>query len=454
MTLTLRKYQQEAVNKLTKLNRAALFDEQRTGKTPTALAIAKAKGIDKLLIVTTCSSLYNWNKEITNWLGICSVVCDGTLKRKKQIIKDWNNGALIVTLDSLKFTESREGLVGFLLSAKPEMVILDEAHKIRNVKSMAAKSMYKFNKVLHLLALTGTPEYSKAGDVFSILHWLFPKEYNSVWKFQQEYLEHTEETIYVAGRIRTITHYGNYIPEKLKELQEFLNTFATRRTRKEVMAWLPDKDYCKVELNANKIQKQALEALKETFQYNDIVTQGILDRTVKYRQICLDPRIVGIDGNSPKTEYIKNYINDYPERPIIIFSGLTEYLNILYADLAPKHKIAMITGDVNKAQREVYINDFQAAKFNVMLINTQAGKEAITLDRAEAVIFADRYPPIGDIQQAEDRFVTTTKDRKEKPHTIYNLVISDTFDEELNELIDNRATETDVINNFKKYLRR
>lgn len=79
-----------------------------------------------------------------------------------------------------------------------------------------------------------------------------------------------------------------------------------------------------------------------------------------------------------------------------------------------------------------------------------AGKEGLTLDRAEEIIFADLYPPIGNIEQAEDRFVATSKDKADKPHTIYNLVIADTFDEDMLKLLQQRKTETDIINCFKK----
>ena len=89
-----------------------------------------------------------------------------------------------------------------------------------------------------------------------------------------------------------------------------------------------------------------------------------------------------------------------------------------------------------------------------MLINIDAGKEALTLDSAEVIIFADKYPPYGDIAQAEDRFIATDEAKAGKEHTIYELILKGTYDEELYKLIDIRATSTDVINNYKNYLRR
>ena len=86
------------------------------------------------------------------------------------------------------------------------------------------------------------------------------------------------------------------------------------------------------------------------------------------------------------------------------------------------------------------------------MINIDAGKEALTLDRAETTIFTDKYPPIGSIEQAEDRFVASTKDKAHKAHKIIELMMKDTFDEQLYNLLEQRKSETDVINNYKQYI--
>ena len=90
----------------------------------------------------------------------------------------------------------------------------------------------------------------------------------------------------------------------------------------------------------------------------------------------------------------------------------------------------------------------------MLLINVDAGKEGLTLDNADTTIFTDRYPPIGTIQQAEDRFIASVKEMTHKGHKIINLYMKNTFDEQLNQLLDKRAEETDVINSYKKYIER
>ena len=110
-----------------------------------------------------------------------------------------------------------------------------------------------------------------------------------------------------------------------------------------------------------------------------------------------------------------------------------------------------ITDRSNK-QRKQFVEDFQDKQFKVFLINIDAGKEALTLDAAETTIFADKYPPIGAIEQAEDRFIASTPDKAHKTHKIIELMIEGTFDEQLYELLKQRKSETDVINNYRYYI--
>ena len=82
----------------------------------------------------------------------------------------------------------------------------------------------------------------------------------------------------------------------------------------------------------------------------------------------------------------------------------------------------MIVGSTKTANRNTFIEDFQNNKFKVFLLNIDAAKEAITLDNADTTIFTDKYPPIGSIEQAEDRFIASTKEKANKSHKIIELM--------------------------------
>ncbi len=449
--MQLRKYQQEDADFLASLPCSACFNEQRTGKTPTALETVKLRHLEdkRILIITTASSIYQWKNEYEKWLNRSCQICTGTPTQKRKSVDSWTHG-LVISLDSFKETSNRNGLIEPILKKKPEMIILDEAHKIKNPKTASARAIFKTTKIPYRLALTGTPAQGKPYDIYSILKFLFPEDFRGFWKFLEEYFVIEEQTIYIAGRPRTIKTYEKFQPGKEKELQKLLSTFSTQRKRKDVMPWLPNKYYERIKLEPTKEQKKYLKDLEETYRTEEIVTVGTLDRLIRYRQICLDPELIDLKGKSPKTEWILQYLKDYPEEQVIIFSKFTSYLIKLAEQLTVPW--AMLIGATTPKQRGKFIEDFQKGKFNVFLINIDAGKEAITLDAASTTIFTDKYPPIGSIEQAEDRFIASTKDKAHKAHKIIELCMKDTFDEQLYKLLELRKSETDIINNYNYYL--
>ena len=451
-TLSLRSYQSKDAKFLASIPYSACFNEQRTGKTPTALEVIRLRQLEneRVLIITTASSIYQWKEEYERWLNKPCQLCIGTPTQKLKAVSLWTHG-LVVSLDSFKETATRSGLVDPILAKKPQMIILDEAHKIKNPKSANAKAIFKTKNIPYRLALTGTPAQGKPYDVFSILKFLYPEDFSSFWSFIDEYFEIVDHTIWQNGRPRHFKTYDNFRPEKAQQLQDILNDFSTQRKRKDVMPWLPEKFYEKVKLPQSREQKKYLKELEETYKTEEIITVGTLDRLVRYRQICLDPGLLNLKGKSPKTEWIKEYIKENPDEQIIIFSKFTSYLIKLSEKLETTW--ALLVGATSVKQRGKFIKDFQAGKFKVFLINIDAGKEALTLDAAETTIFTDKYPPIGSIEQAEDRFIASTKDKAHKNHKIVELMIADTFDEQIYNLLEKRKSETDIINNYNKYLK-
>lgn len=445
--MELRDYQKEDVLKLTSRPAMGCFNEQRTGKTPTALKAMEKQGVTKLLIICPASAIYQWKEAYEIWLNKPCVIAAGTPAKRKKAIESWTNG-LIISYDTLKTTKAKQGEIDLILAQNPEGVILDECHRIKNPKSAAARSVFKTVKIPYRLALSGTPAPNKAYEIFSILHWLCPTIYTSYWNFINEYFM----TVRRQAQGHTFIDILTFKPGMREKLQIRLNSISTQRKRSDVMDWLPEKDYEYVKLEPTKEQQKYLKDLEKYFETGDIVVQGILDRLVRYRQICLHPGLLGLKGESPKLNYVTQYIKDYPEKSIIVFSKFTSFIKLLEKELQPDSFYTII-GSTPIKDRAEFVKSFQNKERNILLLNIDAGKEALTLDTAETIIFTDKYPPVSDILQAEDRFVSTTVDKANKPHLIINLILKGTFDEHLYKLINKRKSETDVINDYKKYLK-
>jgi SNF2 family DNA or RNA helicase len=449
MAEQLRDYQQEDCDFIVRLPAAGVFNEQRTGKTPTALSALVAKDCRKTLIVCPASAIYMWVEQYTRWTGLPCVACTGTAKKRDVVITSWHDGGLVVSYDSIKGNKKKVGDVVKLTVAMPDSIILDEAHRIRGRTTEVAKAVFCLSKIPYRLALTGTPTPGRAYEIWAILHFLYPKQFSSYHSFIDLCFRSHLCTNYNTGRpykeVDDMTDLGQ------KYIHNVLSKMSTNRKRKDVMSWLPDKDYDIIKLPLTTEQDRYLSELCQYYETEHVVTMGTLDRLIRYRQICLDPGLLDLKGGSPKTQWVLDYLSDYPERSVIIFSKFTSYLHILHK-LIPHAGI--IVGATEVGHRHKICQDLQSGKIKVLLLNIDAGKEALTLDSAEAVVFMDRYPPVGDLEQAEDRFVSTTRDKADKLHLVHILVMKNSYDETLNELIATRATEVDIINNFQYYLKK
>lgn len=449
----LRPYQIEDALFLSARHAAALFNEQRTGKTPTVLYALHLKRLTRIAIVCPASAIYQWRDEYERWTGAPAIAISGTPAQRKTLFAQaaqlWQNDTpcgLIINYDLLRMQKQDFDL---FKAMDTQAIVLDEAHRMRNPKTATAKAMFKLINIPVRYCLTGTPTMNHTHEVWSILHFLYPHTFNSYWSFINEYFYTTRQT---NPRGQTYMDIGKINFKGILMFNSMLPRISVVRKRKDVMKWLPDKEYVPVKLEPTPRQRKHLDELAEIWETEDIVTIGTLDRLIRYRQICLDPGILNLEGGSPKTEWLLQYLKDYPDQPTLVFSKFTTYLTRLSHLLKVPH--ALIIGATAVQRRREYCQSFQAGDLNLLLLNIDAGKEALTLDRAEAVVFTDRYPPVGDLDQAEDRFVATTEDRADKGHLIYQLYLRDTYDEDINTMIAARYKETEVINNWRSYMER
>ena len=453
MTRSLRPYQIECLNKLIKFKCAGCFNEQRTGKTPIAVKFMEHHNLNRVLVVCPASMLYPWKQAWKEWADKEALVCVGTPKKRQHIIDKWQHGPLIISYDCLKSTARSNGMLAEVLAKKPEGCIADEAHRFKDPGTATAATMYKMcSTIPYRFALTGTPSTNKPIDVFGILKWLYPKVYSSYWRF-------AEENFYVTdmytGFNQKHKEIGDWRPGRKRIIANQLEIFTTQCKRREVMPWLPDKSYTDIRLPCTKEQQKYLNELEEYFETENIVTQNILDRMLRERQICLAPAVLGLKGNSPKIDWVLQYIKDYPDKPILIFTKFVTALELLVEELNKKKlKTGVISGAVSPRQRQEYVTQFQNGDINILVLQIDAGKEGLTLDRAECEIFLDQFPPAADIQQAEDRFIATSQERADKAHQIIRLMMSDTYDEECYNLVERRADSIEAINCYMKYIQK
>lgn len=432
----LRPYQAQDEYYLRHLKNAAVFNEPRTGKTPTLITLVESIRPQKTIVVAPASLIWNWSREFKKWYirGYQDLkVVSGTKVKRKEIYDNFSKGILVISKDTLKQDID-------VIKTNFDVAIVDEAHFLRNYKTAQSKAVFKI-KADRKYALTGTPSVKHPSDVYGILHFLFPTQYPSFWQFAERYFD-------VSQNHLGYTEVGSIKPSRLEELQQLLGIISVQRKRSEVMQWLPDKERTTFYCEMSNVQKKLYDEMAEYFiaklDEEEVDAPTVLAQLTRLRQLCLEPSLLGFDCNSAKTDALVEYVNDLRE-PVVIMSMFTSYLDRLENIFGESLKVAKISGKIDSVEKQRIAEQFQRGEIDVLLCNIISAGTGFTLDRAETIIFTDKAWNPADNEQAEDRITPTTEDKVHKHH-IVSFVCQNTVDERINELLEQKKSLTDLVN--------
>lgn len=445
--LSLRPYQEEDLTTITRHTSFGIFNEQRTGKTPTSIMAMEQNNYEHLLIVCPASMLYKWKQEYEAWTGKTALIVPSPAVIKKKGL-DTTVPALIVNYENLRGSSQDTYVLKYIAhNFKPDGLIVDEAHRCKDRHTLNFRAINSFNKVKYRYYLTGTPAPNRPHEVWSILHFIDPTTFTSYWKFIEEYFTVADEVVSMwQPPVKVI---GDFKDGAKGRLANLLNQYSIQRKRRDVMPWLPKEEAPTIiKLTPTPTQKKYITQLKDEFRVEDIECESTLVSLTRMRQVCAAPKILGLKGSSPKIDWVAQYLKDYPDKSVIIFSNSRKLLSLVSCECGCK----LITGSTDLKERHNYISAFQNNIINVLGIQTQAGKEGLTLDKADVTIFLDVYPPAADYNQAKDRMVATTINNV-KPKEIIHLMMAGTYDEQLYSLVRHNISQTEVINDYINYLK-
>lgn len=149
----------------------ALFFETGTGKTLTALTIARAwmhrSGRTlRTLVLSPPITLQNWKSE---WLAgsnfsVSNVaVAHGHGDKRCAVFSDKQNAVVITNYESLISPKVFKAIENW----KPEVIIFDESHRVKSHSAKRSKQAFQLaQNARHRLILTGTPILNSPMDIF------------------------------------------------------------------------------------------------------------------------------------------------------------------------------------------------------------------------------------------------------------------------------------------------
>lgn len=440
-------HQRAGVAFLATAKRALLADEPGLGKTAQAIRALKklqenGEEVFPALIVCPNTLKKNWAREFkTWWPSVNTQVIKGTATQRK---KQFESGAdvFIINWESLRshsrlapygsvaltrcsscgghdegISENRcEVHLRELNNIDFKAVVADEIHRSKEPKSKQTRALWSATGNAPIrFALTGTPIANNVVDLWSILHWLSPKD----WPSKTKWIDRMIDTMLNAfGGMLVI----GVKPHMQDEFYKAINPHMRRMLKSVVLPWLPEiiNERRDVEMSTKqaKAYKQMRDTMIAELESGDALTApSILTQTTRLIQFASAYATIEVNETtgemkakltapSCKVDALMDDIShgDFGDDSVAVCAVSRQLIELLSAAMT-KAKIehGLITGAQDEDERQKAIDDFQSGKIKWILFTAQAGGVGVTLTAARRLIMLQRPWSLVDHKQALDR---------------------------------------------------
>jgi hypothetical protein len=371
-----------------------------THNTVQSIVAAIESGAKKILIVCPSSAKINWQREINYLQEEDTTIISGSR---------WSHAKFtIINFDILKNfhtlkDDKNDGMppIRDLVNANFDLCIIDEAHNLRNHKSIRGAIMTELcvdYGIERVWLLSGTPVANRPMDFYNLLR-LIKSPLVDNWKFYaQRYCEGKQITTTLKNRTKRkiwITSGAS----NLDELSIKTRNLLLRRMKDEVLD-MPDKirvpNYFKMS-NKQQIEYDSLwedylierkKQKKKGAIQRDLVELGLLRKYIAMETI-------------PETIALVDEVIEQGHK-VIIFTCFTDELRALSEHYG--NNCVIHYGEINEKEKQKSVDKFQMEGGPMVFIgNIISAGTAITLTRSTYVVFNSFDWVPGNSEQAEDR---------------------------------------------------
>jgi SNF2 family DNA or RNA helicase len=414
-------YQLEGIAFLMPRHGALLADEMGLGKTAQAILSMRLlfhQGVIRNgLVVCPKPLVHNWARELKMWApDIPFETIDGDPERRRSAWLVSNCPLKLVNYETL----TRDVDLASDSRVVFDIVVLDEAQRIKNKESKTAHAARSLNRV-RSWALTGTPVENHPDDLVNIFDFVD------------------------ADRIPPET--------PPKRLPVYTSDCILRRTKEIVGLQMPEMTVHDLKLELTPAQRTAYqlaedEGVVHLNELGDTITvQHVFQLVMRLKQICnFDP----LTGESAKLEQLRTDMDEVADsgRKAIVFSQWVEPLQILAKALAP-YGALQYHGKIPQAERTPILDRFRNdPDCHVLLMSYGTGSVGLNLQFANYVFLFDRWwnPAVED--QAIGR---AHRIGQRHPVTVTRFLSEDTIEQRIADILEQkRKVFLDLLANADK----
>jgi len=399
----LRPYQVECVSFLLNSNHALLADDMGLGKTIQAIVALKlryeSEGIFRCLIIVPNSLVTNWIREFELWFPDAPLTVIEGDAINRHILLERTTGFMLATYDQIRIafsTNVNEGNENKATIKRFNLVILDEAQKIKNSNSQTTLSSHLIQKDAAWL-LTGTPLENNESEIVTVFSFLK----------------------------RKIIQKGMYI----WEIRNIIAPYMLRRLKKDILNELPDLIEQNFYLELTEKQNNEYQ---EVFKDRDL--KNPLEVVTELKKICN----FSSDGSSAKLSRLKDIAEELEskEEKMLVFSQYVKSLERV-KDSLNEDNVYFYHGGLKKVEKDSVLNSFKNHDGHaILLISLGAGAVGLNLQEASTVVLFDRWWNPAIENQAIAR--AHRMGRNEPVHAI-KFITSGTIEDKIDQILQDKS---------------
>jgi hypothetical protein len=452
-------YQREGVARFLDAERLLLADDMGLGKTIQAAAachaLHRAGRVRRGLVIAPASLKGQWEREWCETTSAPVALVEGPPAERARAYRRTSDGFLVANYEQVL----RD--LDVILAWKPEIVVLDEAQRIKNWATKTA-AFVKRLRPRYRLVLTGTPMENRLEELASIMDWVDDHALEPKWRLVPWHSIFADGSREVVGA------------RHLDTLRERLAPRMLRRLRGDVLSQLPPRTDTVIPVEMTDAQREEHDAL-------DRPIASLLQRArkralsqaefLRLMALLTTKRIIanglaqhrfaeiwpGIERSRPNEALLASLSSPKlaearallaalavdQERKVVVFSQWLRMLRLVHwavADLLAEARLraAFFTGRESPRQRTRNLVDFHDDPGTRVLFASDAGGVGLNLQRAASACVVLDLP--WNPAVLEQRVGRIYRLGQKRPIDVYSLVSRGSIEERIASLVgDKRA---------------
>lgn len=434
-------YQREGMLHLAFNERALLADEMGLGKTIQAIAAAalirRLGRARRALVVTPASLKAEWEEQVGKFTPLGCRVVFGGQHRRLEAYRELSRSDSAPFFVVVNYEQANADIEHLNAVLAPEIVILDEAQRIKNWSTRTAQRIKRLSS-RYAFVLTGTPIENRIDDLRSIVDFLDPRILGSLFRFNREYYE-------LDDRGRPIAY------KNLDRLHARVKPILLRRRKSEVETELPARtDHQRLVPMSLAQRRMYAEHEQEVMRLATVAERRPLtspeleklQRELAMMRMCCDTTHI-LDPEQrecPKLEELKRILEDAVANnvQVIVFSEWERMLGLV-RDLCRRLQVghAWHSGSVPQEKRRGEIQRFQRDRSCTVFLTTDAGATGLKLQNASIVVNCDLpWNPA----RLEQRIARAWRKNQSRPVDVYHLISENTIEHRMLDTLETKRT--------------